>query len=79
MAGLKRETGFVRQFLGFDLEQPTREPLEPPPSAVIVSCCMSGDRSRPSSCSRRLLELTKNSAVSLSMPTLTQPVLAAES
>ena len=55
----------------------TRLPLEPPPSAVIISRSAVGYRWQPIVSCQRRMALTANSAVSWSMPTLTQPVSAA--
>ena len=57
------------------LNSRTRDPLEPPPSAVIMIWSVSGYLSQPIRSSQRRIQLTENCAVSLSMPTLTQPAL----
>jgi hypothetical protein len=51
--------------------------LLPPPSAAITRCLASGYRTRPISCHQRRIVCTAKAAVSLSIPTLTQPAFAA--
>src|SRR5215203_1268797 len=57
----------------------TREPLLPPPSAVITSRLAPGSRTWPISCHQRRIVCTAKAAVSWSIPTLTQPAWAARS
>src|SRR6202140_1806814 len=56
-----------------------RDPLLPPPSAVISRRLACGDFSLPLACHQRLMVSTANDAVSLSTPTLTHPVFCAKS
>jgi len=51
----------------------TREPLDPPPSAVINSFVAFGNRARPMVSHQRRIDATANSAVSAVSPTLTHP------
>src|SRR5271156_2360048 len=69
----------IGELLQLDFPQPHRAPFEPPQSAVIVSSLACGYRSRPIPSSQRRIEATANSAVSLVIPTLTQPALAVTS
>jgi hypothetical protein len=53
--------------------------LEPPASAVISSRPAVGQAARPAAFHQRRIDSTANTAVSWSVPTLTQPVFAATS
>ncbi|KOT96412.1 hypothetical protein ADL07_28390 [Streptomyces sp. NRRL F-4707] len=56
-----------------------RESFEPPALAVISNQVASGWCTWPRRCRQRRMDSTANSAVSWSVPTLTQPVLVAMS
>ena len=64
VANADGQPGLVGEFLQFDFHRRMREPLEPPPSAVIMSRSHVGYLSRPIAASQRLMALTANSAVS---------------
>src|SRR5260370_18667588 len=57
----------------------TREPLLPPPSAVIRNRGALGERARPTACHHWRLLFTPNAARSGATPTFTHPVLSAQS
>ncbi len=59
MSGFSSSNAVPPSFWSSTLKSRTRHPSELPPSAVIISLFMHGDRSRPISSSQRRIELTR--------------------